>query len=102
MIKKLKDYIPEVTRLINEDSPVTGMKITDEEVRAVIRYYLKNLFRILSKLTIEVNVQNIFWFFSVKTSAYKHLESRKRNRTLSAKKAQRIKKQNKNMALQLI
>lgn len=66
MKKTIKDYITEITKAINEENPVNGLVISEKEVRAVIRYHLKNFKQVLEKNDNEIYITRKLWFYPVR------------------------------------
>lgn len=81
MIKRVKDYVTEITAAINRDSPVYGMTVTEQEVEKVLRYHLKNLKKVMQKETNEVYITNKLWFFPLRKFVL-HRQSRKQKKNI--------------------
>ena len=49
MIKRVKDYIPQITKILNEQEGPYGFQIQESEVNKVLRYYLNNMFKVMKR-----------------------------------------------------
>lgn len=62
MIRKSpKDFIPQITKMLNEDPPCNGYVITEKEVKMVLTYWLKNYAKVLKKYNCHLKIQPYFW-----------------------------------------
>ena len=59
MIKKVKDYIPEITKAINDQEGQYGFSITEREVQKVLSYYFRNFHKVIKRKHVYIDIKNV-------------------------------------------
>jgi hypothetical protein len=58
--KNPRDYIPEITKILNENPPLNGYQISEKEVKMVLDYWLKNYVQTIKKYNSEIRLRPFF------------------------------------------